>query len=346
MVAHTSLDSILLELSWALFAITSVVLILRIFGELFIVRSFKLASWIALLAYLLALASQVMIALAVHFGLGKHIKSLDHHQTTMVQTYLWQAQPLQLLANTAGKVAIAALLVTLHGPRFAKAKTISIWTLAGLQVFIVLIAIALIYAQCTPVPKLWRNDLAGTCDGRVRNNNFAYVQGGVSSFVDLALAIYPMFLFWDLRIKFVKKMLLSLLFAFGIVTEMYLVLLAGSLPGLRPLFNKRMRTSSNRNSSSGYARRPSSQCDKKSFVMKLSSLPIARSKAYTGNGTRKNDGSTENILKEIGPRNIMKTTEVNVRSGRNSIRGHTPSNNKGEQHGTFESDLGIARATA
>ncbi|KAL9002989.1 MAG: hypothetical protein Q9188_004107 [Gyalolechia gomerana] len=294
----------------------------------------------------------------------------------MVQTYLWQAQPLQLLANTVGKIAIAALLVTLHGPRFAKAKTIFIWTLAGLQVFIVLIAISLIYAQCRPVSKLWRDDLAGTCDGRVRNQNFAYVQGGVSSFVDLALAIYPMFLFWDLRIKFMKKMVLSLLFAFGIVacasaiirtvnlstlgqnrdfshavaelviwntTEMYLVLLAGSLPGLRPLFNKRMRTSSNRGSSYGYPRRQSGQCDKKSFAMKLSGLPTARSKAYAGNGNGNHDGSTENILKNLGPGNIMLTTEVNVRSGRNSIRGQAPFTNDVEQH---ETGLGIARATA
>lgn len=55
MVSHTSLDSILLELSWALFALTLVVLILRFIGELFIVRSFKLASWMALLAFVSSL---------------------------------------------------------------------------------------------------------------------------------------------------------------------------------------------------------------------------------------------------------------------------------------------------
>ncbi|KAI4139107.1 MAG: hypothetical protein L6R39_006464 [Caloplaca ligustica] len=135
----------------------------------------------------------------------------------MALTYIWQAQPVQLLANTAGKVAIAALLVTLHGPKFARAKTIFIWTLAGIQSIVVVIAIALIYAQCNPVAKLWRTYLPGTCNGRGRNQNFAYVQGGISSFIDLALAIYPIVLFWDLRIKLLKKLVLSVLFAFGIV---------------------------------------------------------------------------------------------------------------------------------
>lgn len=40
---------------------------------------------------------------------------------------------------------------------------------------------------------------------------------GVSSSVDLALAIYPIVLFWDLRIQALKKLILSVLFAFGIM---------------------------------------------------------------------------------------------------------------------------------
>lgn len=39
----------------------------------------------------------------------------------------------------------------------------------------------------------------------------------ISSFVDLALAVYPIVLFWDLRIQMLKKLVLSVLFAFGIV---------------------------------------------------------------------------------------------------------------------------------
>ena len=40
---------------------------------------------------------------------------------------------------------------------------------------------------------------------------------GVSSTVDLSLAVYPIVLFWDLRIQTLKKLMLSVLFAFGIV---------------------------------------------------------------------------------------------------------------------------------
>ncbi|KAL8912147.1 MAG: hypothetical protein Q9171_002781 [Xanthocarpia ochracea] len=151
---------------------------------------------------LLGLAAQILITYSVHWGLGSHIEGLSPKQIEMTMTYIWHAQPLQLLANASGKLAIATLLVTLHGPKFAKAKTIFIWTLAATQTIIVIIAIAMIYAQCDPVQKLWQVSLPGSCDGRERNTKWAYLQG---------------VLFWDLQIRPLKKLLLSVLFAFGVV---------------------------------------------------------------------------------------------------------------------------------
>lgn len=106
------------------------------------------------------------------------MEGLSLKEIRMTMTYVWQAQPIQLLANTTGKVSIAALLVTLHGPKYAKSKTIFIWTLAAISTIFVIIAIVMIYAQCSPVAKLWNESLLGNCDGRIRNQNFAYVQGG------------------------------------------------------------------------------------------------------------------------------------------------------------------------
>ncbi|KAL8651017.1 MAG: hypothetical protein Q9226_004900 [Calogaya cf. arnoldii] len=301
----------------------------------------------------------------------------------MTMTYIWHAQPLQLLANASGKLAIATLLVTLHGPKFAKAKSIFIWTLVATQTVIVIIAIAMIYAQCVPVEKLWKVSRRGKCDGRARNEKWAYLQGGVSSTVDLALAIYPIVLFWDLRIKALKKLMLSVLFAFGIVAcicsivrtvnisrlgqtsdlthevaelviwntaEMYLVLVAGSLPGLRPLCNKRVRALSNRHSSYEYPSRSSNTGHKRDFALKLSNLPRTKAFASTSNNNRCEE-STENFFANMGNGHIMKTTEVNVVHGDSSSRAETPSGPDDERgnepgkasRGSAGSDLEIGR---
>lgn len=118
---------------------------------------------------------------------------------------------------------------------------------------------------------------------------------------------------------------------------MYLVLLAGSLPSLRPLFNKRMRTSDNQHASYGYGPR------KSHIVLKLSSLPSGRTKAYAGTSNHNDDGSTENILAVMGDGNIMKITEVKVRSGRNSDQGQAGGQQGIESRSANWSNLEVAK---
>ncbi|KAL8996680.1 MAG: hypothetical protein Q9169_003852 [Polycauliona sp. 2 TL-2023] len=366
----TKLGSILLQASWALFGASFLVLGLRLFSDLYYMRTFKLPSFFTLLGLLLGLAAQVLITYSVHWGLGRHIQGLSLEQIEMTMTYIWHAQPLQLLANASGKLAIATLLVTLHGPKFAKVKTIFIWTLVATQTVVVIIAIAMIYAQCDPVQKLWKVSIPGVCKGRGRNEKWAYLQGGVSSTVDLSLAIYPIVLFWDLKIQAFKKLVLSILFAFGIVyetqlpwtsqgtesAEMYLVLVAGSLPGLRPLCNKRVRALSNRQSSYEYPSRSSHSGQKRDFALKLSNLPHSRTKAFAStsnnhNNHSRNAESTENFFANMGNGHIMKTTEVNVVHGDSSSRAETPFGPDDERgieqgkasRGSAGSDLEIGR---
>ncbi|KAL9037335.1 MAG: hypothetical protein Q9180_003778 [Flavoplaca navasiana] len=394
----SKLGSILLAASWALFAVSFLVLGLRLFSDLYYMRTFKLPSFFTLSGLLLGLAGQVLITYSVNWGLGSHFEGLNLRQIEMTMTYIWHAQPLQLLANASGKLAIATLLVTLHGPKFAKAKSIFIWTLVATQTIVVIVAIAMIYAQCDPVEKLWKVSLPGVCNGRERNEKWAYLQGGVSSTVDLSLAIYPIVLFWDLRIQTLKKLILSVLFAFGIVyvdsvpssgrvlnsiracicttlatlpmcvtdasqdevaelviwntAEMYLVLIAGSLPGLRPLCNKRVRALSNRRSSYEYPSQSSHTGQKREFALKLSNLPHSRTKAFASpSARRKNEGSTENFFANMGSGHIMKTTEVNVVHGDSSSRAETASGQEDDQgqeqgetsRGSAGSDLEIGK---
>ena len=130
------------------------------------------------LVQLVALTSQVLLTLAVGKGLGKHDESLDQHQLQTVLMLMWQEQPLHVVANTIGKISIAVLLVMLHGPYLARIQSTLIWTLAGGQTAVSAIAIAFMYTQCRPAAKLWQQDLPGTCDGRIRNQTFGFLQGG------------------------------------------------------------------------------------------------------------------------------------------------------------------------
>ena len=87
------------------------------------------------------------------------------------------AQIFQLFANTTGKVAVMMYLTMFHGPTHAKANLAYLWTLGLLQIASVIVLIAFILAQCSPLEKLWEQAIPGACNGRIRNQNFAFFQG-------------------------------------------------------------------------------------------------------------------------------------------------------------------------
>ena len=96
------------------------------------------------------------------------------------------------------------------------------------------------------------------------------------------------------------------------------MLLAASIPGVRPIFTKRAKLSTN------YARREEGSADirgdhRHDVVLKLTSLPTCRSKAYAARKSGQQSlESTENFLPTAGYGEILKTTEVDIISGESS----------------------------
>ena len=167
--------------------------------------------------------------------MGTHIAALTPSSVVMALKYCWVAQPFQLLAIAFGKVAIVTYLATIHGPRNANIKLAFLWMIALVQLSSGIIILGFIYSQCSPMPKLWNNELAGTCNGRTRNVYMAYVDGsessitlargsnddtkqtGLSAFSNLCISLYPTLIFWNLQMKTSKKVALCLLFGTGVV---------------------------------------------------------------------------------------------------------------------------------
>ena len=134
------------------------------------------------------------------------------------------------------KVAVIAYLATIHGPSYARLKRAFIWIASIIQIAAVLVLIIVIFLQCQPVARLWNESLPGSCTGRLRNENYAYFQAcklyfiscstgedqtliyiGLGAFYDIMLAVYPIFLFWNLKMAMAKKVVLCVLFSFGVV---------------------------------------------------------------------------------------------------------------------------------
>lgn len=125
-------------------------------------------------------------------------------------------QALGILAIALGKLAIVAFLQQIHGPEH-RSRVIMLWGVAISNLIINAITIGMIFTQCTPREKLWNEEMPGTCDGRLRNQNTAYFQGSWSAFCDLILALYPVVFFWRVRLNMRVKVGLCILMGLGII---------------------------------------------------------------------------------------------------------------------------------
>ncbi|KAL2057154.1 hypothetical protein ABVK25_002893 [Lepraria finkii] len=259
-------------ITWTFFSIALIFCFMRLYADIVILRFTRLDTYIATFTFLAIIVSQICTALSVHYGMGQHASTLDPPQTVLSIKWSWMAQILQLFANTTGKLAVITYLATIHGPSHPRSKLAFLWSLSSLQVASVIIIIAFILAQCSPLQKLWNEAIPGTCNGRIRNQNFAFFQGSLSAFTDICLAVYPMLIFWTLQMKNKTKILLCILFGFGLLAavssiiktanlhrlehtaditydlaylitwnavDMYIVFIASSVPTLVPIFNRR-----------------------------------------------------------------------------------------------------------
>ncbi|KAL1968738.1 hypothetical protein VTN77DRAFT_1564 [Rasamsonia byssochlamydoides] len=258
----------LLVVIWVEFVIAFALLLARIYTTWKITRRIRLDLYLTLLTFAIATASAVFLTLSIAYGLGQHIGDLTPEGIVLTIKWSWVNQVLAIFAIGLGKLAIVAFLQQIHGPE-DRGKVIALWAVACSNFIINTITIGMVLSQCSPMQKLWDDSLPGTCAGRQRNQNCAYFQGSWSAFCDLILAVYPVAFFWKVQLKLSVKAGLCCLMGFGVIacicsivkttelrvlsrtqdvtywisqlitwneTEMWVILIVGCIPPIRPLF--------------------------------------------------------------------------------------------------------------
>ncbi|KAK3207682.1 hypothetical protein GRF29_96g28712 [Pseudopithomyces chartarum] len=168
-----------------------------------------------------------------------------------------------------GRISYAILLLQLIPT--AKTKRRFLWAVMGTQFVVDVGTVIVSFAQCKPVSAYWGPDAKKHCWDPVVQQYTGFFQGSVCSLVDLILAVFPAHLFWKLQMKLQTKISLSILMGLGVFAmvfsivktiklqaisekgdptyaladlglwftlEAYMVLLAASIPTLKPVVRK------------------------------------------------------------------------------------------------------------
>ncbi|KAJ3498636.1 hypothetical protein NLG97_g965 [Lecanicillium saksenae] len=223
--------------------------------------------WV-IMALLIALAAQVLMTISAKHGLGNHEMLLGDDDIVETNFWSWMAQVVAIMALAVGRIAVIAFLLTVQ----ARANRNGRWVLyiiGFLQAAINVAEVVLILYQCSPIDKLWDQNVKGTCNLIVLCSQLGFLQGSIGVLADLVLAFYPTYLIGPLQhMKTSLKIGLCLILSGGIVaavaginktiaiatitqndityaiaklntwvlTEMWFIIIFGSIPVLRPFF--------------------------------------------------------------------------------------------------------------
>ncbi|GAB7344698.1 hypothetical protein MBLNU457_3173t2 [Dothideomycetes sp. NU457] len=225
--------------------------------------------WVAV-ATAFALTSQILLTIACTNGIGQHISLLSLVDFTIALEYFWAASCIAIFGITFAKVAIIALLLALRAPN-QKKRGYFLHFLWLTNVITAITITALVYTQCRPIKAVWDITVPhADCSRRRTAFAFTYVQGSWAAVTDILLAIYPIFVVWSLQTTMKMKLGFCVLMSGGLVTalssalrtyyirslasrdfthstahfmiwggtELWLLIILGSIPPLRPLFAK------------------------------------------------------------------------------------------------------------
>lgn len=117
-------------------------------------------------------------------------------------------------------------------------RLVSGWQKTAMWVIIVTVNVLLILSgltnlfQCSPVEKVWKPYVAGTCWPKNVNLIISIFGGAYSALMDLVLAFAPWFLIWNLRMKRREKFGIAIAMSMGIFAAITAVIKSIKLQAL------------------------------------------------------------------------------------------------------------------
>ncbi|KAL8894814.1 MAG: hypothetical protein Q9192_004033 [Flavoplaca navasiana] len=205
----TSKGPSMLIIIWLFTAISTIVVGLKMWTRLKIIREFGADDVLTILALLFLLAFAPLITVSVHQGLGKHIFYLTPKAAMQSTKLAVLSNPLVFLASAWPNISVAISLNRILVPQ--PWQLIFLYGIPILQCVFGFICSIITYTTCSPLEGLWNPAVPHTCLPNATVVGILYFNGALSAFTHVFLAVVPIFGLWKIRIKLKTKIGVCLL---------------------------------------------------------------------------------------------------------------------------------------
>ncbi|KAL4786909.1 hypothetical protein BJX76DRAFT_364731 [Aspergillus varians] len=229
MVADKSLC--ITAVSWTLAGVSTVLVGLRLYTRVVVTRRSGWEDLFIAFSLASAILCSALVQVAVSHGLGMHMEDIINADDRMTAAkYTVIAPSFSVVSTTTSKISVAIFLLYLMGQ---SAKTWQRWflyILTGVSIAWNVLAIIAIIGFCRPPERMWNPEAPGFCFSL----NFQFVAGtsqaAFNAFADLALAVFPVIIFYRVQLPTVKKVSLRVLGTDYHMVLMHVIIICATLP--------------------------------------------------------------------------------------------------------------------
>ncbi|VUC36691.1 unnamed protein product [Clonostachys rosea] len=227
--------------AWIFTSLAIVTVFGKIYTTTFVLRRPGWDDLMIFLSLLASIVASGLIQASVDLGLGKHTAKVQAQPgglAGMVMTKKLQilGYPFNILAYSLPNVAILILIERLVG----HTETVSRAFLRGVvavKLVLALVSVIIIFVQCQPTAYSWDQTIeGGKCWDPNVFNYTSYVVSAITAFTDLVLAVVPISAFWKLQMKLHQKIEMAVMLGLTLISAIFTVVKATYLP----LFNDRV----------------------------------------------------------------------------------------------------------
>lgn len=211
---EANLGPLMLALSWTLASIAIIVVILRVLTRFKGNHGLRIDDHFMILSLVCGVINMALISIAVSWGFGRHLDSLEPTRSIQALKYDYIEQPFHVMSSCFGRISFALFLVEIIQINITRRRFL--YSLMALQFAVNGSTAIIIMVQCRPVQALWNHKVEGDCWNPRVQEYYSFFQGSVNVITDFILAVFPATFIWQLNMKRRRKIGLILVMGLGI----------------------------------------------------------------------------------------------------------------------------------
>lgn len=200
--------------SWVFGCIASGGVAMRLYTRGIVLRRAGWDDFFIALSLASALTCTALVQVAVNYGLGRHAGEItDPYRLMQAFKYTVIAPNFSVVSTTTGKISVTIFLLRLMGQSATLYRRWFLYILMIISVAMNVLCIIAIIGFCRPAERIWNPSVKGSCLSLKFQLVAGTSQASYNAFCDIALAVFPAFIFW--RVQLPVKMRVAIVAVMG-----------------------------------------------------------------------------------------------------------------------------------